>query len=549
MFRNVVTLFAVSLLVGLTACKTHRKPQTPKTNVTVTTPTAITPPAPTPTPVAPSTPTRPRFTPPVHPEPNLRLPHIFSSNMVLQQGMAVPIWGWIKNNEPVTVTFRDEKISATVRDGKWTAKLHNLKVGDGDTLTVTSGSETIQLTNVLVGEVWLCSGQSNMEWPLNKAFEPQADIASATNQMIRLFVVPNVKSDTAREDIDGQWVVCSPEAAATFSAVGYYFGRDLQSVRKVPVGLIESDWGGTPIESWTSDEGLSRIPAGKEVAETFVRETEAYNIARENYDKQIAEVKKTGSTKKVPLPYVPHKPSELFNGMISPIIPYALKGVTWYQGENNAGRAFQYRSLFPNMIRDWRRLWNEGDFTFLCVQLAPFKPISAVAGESDWAELREAQALATKVLPKVGMAVITDLGEEHDIHPRKKAPVGGRLALAARAIAYGERISYTGPVFKSLKIENDKAILKFDHVGRGLMTKDGPVKSFAICGSNRKWVWGIAEIEGTDTVVVSSPNVENPVAVRFGWADYPVVNLWSGEGLPASPFRTDNFPLTTEGKK
>ncbi len=544
MFKNVVTVVALSVFLGATACKTRRHeptsvpPPTPKT--VVTNRTAVTPPV--------QTASKPVFTPPVRPEPKLRLPHIFSSNMVLQQGTAVPIWGWIKDDAPVTVTFRGEKISATVRDGKWTAKLHSLKVGDTDTLTVTGGDESIQCTNVLVGEVWVCSGQSNMEWPMSKAFEPQADIASATNQLIRLFVVPNVKSDAPREDVDGKWVVCTPEAITTFSAVGYYFGRDLQAARKVPVGLIQSDWGGTPVESWTSVEGLAKIPAGKEVAETFVKEMTAYQTAKANYDKLLAEANQTQGKKPI-APFVPHKPSELFNGMIAPIIPYAIKGVIWYQGENNAGRAAQYRSLFPNMIRDWRRLWNQGDFTFCCVQLAPFKPISPLPGESDWAELREAQLLATKTLPKVGMAVITDVGEERDIHPRKKGPVGTRLALAARAIAYGERIPYSGPAFKSIKIDDDKAILKFDHVGGGLVAKDGALKSFAICGTDHKWVWGIAEIQGNDTVVVSSPNVENPVAIRFGWADYPVVNLWNKEGLPASPFRTDNFPLITEGKK
>jgi sialate O-acetylesterase len=293
---------------------------------------------------------------------------------------------------------------------------------------------------------------------------------------------------------------------------------------------------------------LARVPEGAETEETFVKETANYKVAFAKYEEEAAAAEKN-HTKKPNPPFVPHKPSELYNGMIAPIIPYAIKGAIWYQGENNAPRASQYRSLFPNMIRDWRKRWEQGDFTFCCVQLAPFRPIQAQPGESDWAELREAQWHATKVLPKVGMAVITDVGEERDIHPRKKGPVGERLALAARALAYGEKIEYSGPLFKSARFDEGEAVLKFDHVARGLVAKGGGLKSFAICGQDRKWVWGIAQITGKDTITVKSPNVDEPVAVRFGWADYPVVNLWNSEGLPASPFRTDHFPMITQGKK
>jgi sialate O-acetylesterase len=229
--------------------------------------------------------------------------------------------------------------------------------------------------------------------------------------------------------------------------------------------------------------------------------------------------------------------------MIAPLIPVAIKGAIWYQGESNAGRAHQYRSLFADMIKNWRQDW-DNDFTFLLVQLAPFKKIETQPGDSDWAELREAQLLATQKLPKVGMAVITDVGEENDIHPKKKAPVGARLALAARSIAYGEKIEYSGPVFRSLKIKGHEAVVSFSHVGRGLEARGGELRGFAICGDDRKWVWGKAEIRGS-TVVVTSPEVAKPVAVRYGWANYPVVNLWNKDGLPATPFRTDNFPMIT----
>ena len=234
--------------------------------------------------------------------------------------------------------------------------------------------------------------------------------------------------------------------------------------------------------------------------------------------------------------------------MIAPLIPFVMKGAIWYQGESNADRAEQYRRLFPDMITNWRKDWGEGDFTFLEVQLAPFKDIQKQPAESSWAELREAQVYATRVLPKVGIAVITDVGEEKDIHPKKKGPVGARLALAARSIAYGERIEASGPQYKSMRVNGDKALLSFDHAGSGLVAQDGELKGFAVAGEDHKFVWAQAEIEG-NKVVVHSPAVAKPVAVRYAWADFPVVNLWNKEGLPAVPFRTDNFPMITARKK
>ncbi len=247
-------------------------------------------------------------------------------------------------------------------------------------------------------------------------------------------------------------------------------------------------------------------------------------------------------------PWPPWKPAELYNGMIAPLIPFSIKGAIWYQGESNAGRAQQYRSLFADMIKNWRRDWGQGDFTFLEVQLAPFMAIKDQPGESSWAELREAQELAAKVLPRVGLAVITDVGEEKDIHPRKKEPVGARLALAARGTAYGERIVYSGPTYKSLDVKRGEAILHFTNIGHGLEARGGELKGFAIAGEDKKFVWAKAEIKGKK-IHVSGPAVPKPVAVRFGWADYPVVNLWNKDGLPASPFRTDDWPMLTAGKK
>ncbi|MEP6662220.1 MAG: sialate O-acetylesterase [Verrucomicrobiota bacterium] len=446
---------------------------------------------------------------------DVKLPALFSDNMVLQRGQKVAVWGWADDGEKVTVRFRNQTKTVVAQNGKWSVKLSSMKAGGPDVFTVT-GKNSIKLANVMVGEVWLCSGQSNMEFLLHTSSESGKDIASAKNNQIRFFVVPNVKADAPATDVKAAWTSADPKTAAEFSAVAYYFGRDLQARLGVPIGLIESDWGGTPAEAWMNRKIFELNP---------------------RYKKEILETVNG-----------PWKPAELYNGMIAPLIPYGIKGAIWYQGESNAGRAEQYRWLFADLIRSWRNEWQEGDFPFLLVQLAPFQAIQKEPGESAWAELRDAQLNATKVLPKVGMAVITDVGDEKNIHPTRKKPVGARLALAARAIAYGESIEYAGPTYKSMKVKGDKAILSFDHVGGGLEARDGKLQGFSICGPDKKFVWADAKIDGKK-IIVTSPAVNTPVAVRYGWADYPVVNLWNNDGLPASPFRTDTFPMITASQK
>jgi sialate O-acetylesterase len=486
------------------------------------------------------------FVAPVHAV--VRLSALFSDNMVLQQGMDVPVWGWADDGEVISVQFRGQKVSTTTHNGKWSVSLHNLKAGGPDVLTIATKTRSLQFTNVLVGEVWVCSGQSNMELALSQSFDSAPDIASATNTLIRLFNVPNVKADAPTVRIKSSWTVCSPQAVGGFTAVGYFFGRDLQKTRKVPVGLIQSDWGGSPAEAWMSREALETNPRYEtEILDSNAEAWKKHQEAVIAYEIEKAAAQGNGEEFKKQPPRFGWKPSELYNGMIAPLIPYAIKGAIWYQGESNAGRAEQYRTLFADMIRCWRRDWGQGDFPFLAVQLAPFLKIQDQPQESSWAELREAQWLATRVLPKVGMAVITDVGDPADIHPKKKQPVGERLALAARAIAYGERIEYSGPIYHNKVVKDGKAVLYFDHVGKGLEARDGELKGFAICGEDRKFVWAKAEIVG-DTVVVSSPEVAKPVAVRYGWADCPVINLWNKNGLPASPFRTDDFPMVTAKK-
>ena len=481
----------------------------------------------------------------------IRLPAVFGSNMVLQQGIAVPVWGWADDGEVMTVEFGGQKVSTMTKNGKWSLKLGQLAASSQpQTFTVSTKTETCQFTNVLVGEVWVCSGQSNMKYPLVGSLEAKNDVAAATNSLIHFFDIPIVLTNAPQSDVKAIWKSCSPNVAAKISAVGYYFVRDVQTARQVPVGLIESAKGDTLAESWMRSEIISSNPRyAQEILIPEAADLKNYSTLLANYQKKKSQAEQSGGKFTQPAPVKPRLVGELYNGMIAPLIPYAIKGVIWYQGEANAnaGRSQQYRTLFPDLIRNWRNDWAQGDFTFLCVQLAPFDNFRKRTladtlqqpEEGTWAELREAQLLATQVLPKVGLAVITDVGEKDAIHPKKKEPVGARLALAARALAYGEKLEFSGPIFRSMKVADGKMILSFDHVGKGLEARDGGLKGFSICGSDKKFVWAKAEIAG-DTVVVSSPEVPAPIAVRYGWADFPVVNLWNKDGLPASPFRTDD---------
>ena len=468
----------------------------------------------------------------------------------------------------MTVEFRGEKVTATARGGKWMVYLKKLEAGGPDELKVT-GKNSITLNDVLVGEVWIASGQSNMEWVMRNTFQADLEIPKTANPLLRLYTVPKLKADKAVNDVPSNWTDCGPNTISNFSAVGYYFGRDLQKALGVPVGVIHTSWGGSPAEVWMREEVLAANPGFKrDILDSYAESKRKTDAAIVAWEAERDAAKKSGAAFAKRRPSGAWKPAELYNGMIAPLIPYAIQGAIWYQGESNAGRAHQYRALFADMVSNWRHDWNQGDFTFLQVQLAPFKAIKPEPGDSDWAELREAQNYAMKVLPKVGVAVITDVGEEKDIHPKKKEPVGARLALAARHIAYGEDFVWTGPTFKSLKVSGNKAAVTFKNTGAGLEARaipgleeaTGPavynqatgklhrsLKGFAVCGEDQKFFWADAEIDD-DKVIVSSPHVAKPVAVRYGWADYPVVNLWNREGLPASPFRTDDFPMITAPK-
>jgi sialate O-acetylesterase len=493
---------------------------------------------------------------------DIRLPAIIGDNMVLQQGEAVAIWGWAEPGEEVMVSVSWHSVQWGVtadKDGKWRFNVTSPKAGGPYEITL-NGKNTITIKNILVGEVWVGSGQSNMQMSVQSSANSQDEIAAANYPKIRLFQVEREVARKPKDDCKGSWVECSPETVGGFSAAAYFFGRELHKELDVPIGLIHTSWGGTPAEAWTTRDMLETDEDFKPILARFDEAMAKYPQAKAEYDKKIEQWKEAAAKAKEEGKNAPQKPrgpsgpdnpnfpAGLYNAMIAPLIPYGIHGAIWYQGESNAGRAYQYRLLFPAMIQSWRKTWGQGDFPFIFVQLANFKAVKDEPGESDWAELREAQ-LKTLSLPNTGMAVIIDIGDAKDIHPKNKQDVGKRLALWALGNSYGKKIVYSGPLYKSMKVEGGKVILSFDHVGGGLIAKgEEPLKGFAVAGADKKFVWADAKIEGA-AVVVSSEAVVAPAAVRYAWADNPICNLYNKEGLPASPFRTDDWPgLTVDAK-
>ncbi len=471
------------------------------------------------------------------------LPRILSDHMVLQQGVPVRVWGTADPGEAVTVRFAGQNVSTRAnRQGKWQAFLAPLRAGGPSVLTV-AGQNTIVLQDVVVGEVWVGSGQSNMDWPVERSKNAEMEIAAANFPQVRLFKVARKRADEPMEDVEGEWRVSSPETVADFSAVAYFFGRHLHEKLGVPVGLIQSSWGGSTAEAWTSRAALDSDPRLRFFFQRWEEMMAEYPEAKPKYERALKEWERTGKSGRRPqAPLGPdhhHKPGGLFNGMIAPLTPYAIRGVIWYQGEANAhrGQGWIYAPLFQALISDWRRHWGKGEFPFLFVQLANF----ARAPEgSQWPEVREAQALGLR-LRNTGMAVTIDIGEPQDIHPTNKQDVGKRLALAARAIAYGERIVYSGPMFREVSKHGSELRMWFDHAGGALRTKgDVQVKGFTIAGADRRFVPAEARIDGM-TVVVSASAVPDPVAVRYAWGGSPENNLTNADGLPASPFRSDQW--------
>jgi sialate O-acetylesterase len=663
---------------------------------------------------------------------DVKLPAIISDHMVLEKAAKVSIWGSGDPGEEVTVSLNG--IAATAKAdaaGKWMLALNLKDSAPGPFEMTVAGKNKLTLSDVVIGEVWVASGQSNMQFMVREAIGAEGEMARPANPLLRQFAVKMKATSELMDDVQGKWVSASPETVGNFTAVGYFFAKMLQKELSVPVGLIHTSVGGTPCESWTSAEALATVPdlkassellwaavkAAPEKKKAFIESMEAWTKENRREDKPCADaaaytgpevssdgwvaVKLPGAVtapglpqagavwlrkeidlpadpaKRVPLslpingfdsvywngrllkqttfrdfeglgfvrrrgpfnvepedikvgknilairlyepispavfpadtggpragnggssslagewlakteykfpaipaeklaaapqpPVIPpspiHAASFLFNGMVHPIIPYAIRGVIWYQGEANTSRAYQYRTAFPLLISDWRQQWKQGDFPFYFCQLPIFRPKASMPGESGWAELREAQSMALK-LPNTGQAVTIDVGETGNLHPRNKKDVGERLALIALAQDYGKAIPFSGPVYDSIKVESGKAILSFLHTDGGLTAKPLPetdvvssltnetatlvrnspnsqLEGFAICGEDRKWVWSDAKIDGNN-VIVWSDKVPSPMAVRYAWADNPTCNLTNGSGLPASPFRTDDFPPVT----
>jgi sialate O-acetylesterase len=447
----------------------------------------------------------------------VRLPAVFSEYMVLQRGQPVPIWGWAENGEEIVLNLNAQtRTTKAGPDGRWKVVFAKLDVGQPLQLTVKGSSgNSIVVPNILVGDVWLCSGQSNMQWTFNAGqgvLNNDAEVAAAKYPGIRVFTVGQQRSPQPAVNINGVWLPVTPENLRAdgkhgTSAVAYFFGRELHRELGIPIGLIVSSVGGTSAELWTSRKALETNPRLKSLATQ-------------------------GDT------------SVLYNGMIAPLVPYAIRGVIWYQGEDNVARAYQYRELFPTLIAQWRNDWGQGVFPFGFVQLAPcrYQPLDPMC----CAELREAQAMTAASTPNTGMAVTMDIGEVTCIHPKNKQEVGRRLALWALAQVYGRSIVYSGPIYKAMTVEGNRIRIAFQHVGGGLVALDGkPLTGFAIAGADRKFLPAFVEIE-SGSILVHSDQVAAPMAVRYAWRDDATPNLANKEGLPASPFRTDVWKGVTE---
>lgn len=488
---------------------------------------------------------------------DIALPAVFTEHMVLQRNQTNRIWGKADPGEVVSVSLCGNSAQAkTKKDGTWQVCLPALPAGGPHTLTF-KGKNTITFSDVLVGEVWVCSGQSNMAWSVGRSNDLDLESITAKYPQIRIISVPQVASQTPLWSFKGKWEACTPQSILSFSAVGYFFGRSLHQALDVPIGLIDNAWGGSAAEAWVrrdifeADTQLKPLRERWEKTESTYdcdKAKEAYQVKLTKWQEAKASGKKVGN--RPPAPHNPltgnQRPANLYCGVLNPIIGYGIKGVIWYQGESNSGRAYQYRHLFPLMIQTWRDAWGQGDFPFYWVQLADFMDENDQPSDSHWAELREAQTMTMSKLPHTGEAVITDLGEAHDIHPRNKQDVAKRLVRWALAKNYGIDLVYRSPIYKSHVVQGNKILVSFDHIGGGMDTHDvRQPKGFAIAGADKQFVWAQAKIVGKDKIEVWSDDVAAPVAVRYAWADNPVCNVQNAEHLPLTPFRTDDWPGVT----
>ena len=487
----------------------------------------------------------------------VRLPNIFSDNMVLQQGIPVQIWGWANAGETVNVTFLNQKKSTiTGKNGKWSLFLDELDYGGPFELVVNGEENTIIYSNVLVGEVWVSSGQSNMEWSLSLTENAQKEIQQSYYPRVRIFNVRKNAQSVPAENVAGTWNECEPAYTSGFSAVAYFFGTELYHNLNVPIGLIDASWGGSSIEPWIDINVLRAQDDFKPIIEEWEQCLQEYNsmdsmlqfvkeyvssVYESNIAKRHPRANRTEIPTRITLPenrdcFSP--PGGMYNGMISPIVPYKIKGVIWYQGESNVPRD-HYQKLFPALIKNWRTQWGLGEFPFFFAQLAPFG--GNIWQENEAARLREAQFMTYRNVPNTGMAVTMDIGDVNDIHPRNKKEVGRRLALWALADTYNlKEIVKSGPLYKSMSIENNKIRINFDFAEGGLIEQNKGSGDFEIAGEDNVFVPATCEIKN-DHVLISAKTIKKPIAVRYGWGNAAQPGLFNKEGLPASPFRTDDW--------
>jgi sialate O-acetylesterase len=493
----------------------------------------------------------------------MTLAPLFCDNMVLQAGEGTGVYGTADPGQTVTVTLnRQTRQAVAGADGRWLVRLDLPEAGGPHELSVSAGHEQKVFRNVLIGDVWVCGGQSNMEFNLSLANNAQAEAAAAHHPGIRLFTVAQRTSIEPQEQITGKWNVCSPETAPTFSAVGYFFGREVHRRTGRPIGLISSNWGGTPAEAWVSRAALA---SARGLGHLVKQRDECIQMPTAEYDAYQGRVQqwvelenrrqadeKAGLPPTIkpgdfpwpppPGPTSPMTPTLLYNGMIHPLVRFGIRGALWYQGESNADRAIEYRTLLPMLIRNWHNAWGRGDFPFYIVQLANYGPVQEQPGDSQWAELREAQAMTAANAPNCGLATAVDVGDAVDIHPRNKQDVGKRLALVALAQTYGQDVVHAGPSLASHIASDGVVRMRFSNVPGGISGGVGArLAGFSIAGADRAWHWADAVVESGDTVVASSPNVPKPVAVRYAWQDNPTISLRNAAGLPAPPLRTDDW--------
>jgi sialate O-acetylesterase len=495
----------------------------------------------------------------------LSVPHFFSDHMILQRERAAAIWGKADAGAEVTVSFKGRSAAAkAAADGQWRAQIETGAAdAQGAALTISSGAEKIEIQDVLVGEVWFASGQSNMFYTMNRSPEYVGLIAESQHPALRMFNAPLVTSEENQEDIEGTWKAATPETVPDYSAVAFFFARKLHLELGIPVGVIKSAWGGKPVETFTSREALNTLPGTKALVDAMLKDETVYDQAKadaayttkmEQWKATMAAAKGKSAEERKRLPKKPDapkrplltegKPGVLYAAMIHPFVGYTMRGAIWYQGEGNARPgAVPYDQTLPLMINDWRKRWGD-EFSFYYVQLANYHAPSTEPGTPDsWALTQDRMRLVLATTPKTGMAVINDVGEAKDIHPKNKKDPGERLARWALAKDYGKQLLYSGPLFKTSAVKDGAIRVTFDQSGSGLKSREGgALKRFEIAGADKVWHWADAKIDGTDSVIVSSDQVKQPAAVRYAWAANPTgSNLVNSDGLPASVFRTDDW--------